>query len=1169
MTDNSSNSPNQPSAKEAEQIAGRDENTSAVVNTSDSKAFSDCDWQDLFPFEQPYPQQVEAVEEFLDVLSDNGFYAVEGACGTGKTLIALVSGLYVIRNDSVTVTGSRRSLPEYDRIVGVTPVKQQLTQFVEEIRAINANLPADIEPAQGLVLRGMTDLMAYARADNLNFEAELSQRLEQASSDNSDIATVGSFRQQVSAIRQTARDLIKEGSPVDLEWDVQPETCTVNNCRKLTRLGETTRCPFHQYADDDDDGPWYDEVRAERISELIANLSGTRLEVAGTTTPYPAELPTVRDVMPFQDTEAAVSPDDPFDPFYARAVAGNMTVEFGHGAQHVLDGEALVSLAAAEGFCPHTTMSRLMSEAEIIIGNYNHLFDPDTRVLTKEKAGILDRNTLAVVDEAHMVEEKTREMLSYEGSVYTFQWARNDVQQAFELANGIVGPNSNEKAGEAKETAREILSDSPAYVTRGALEETLEFLDWAMSTVDDIVIDYLSAEYENWPSAIGDGRPPSDSVDLQEPGTVERDEFTQRLRNSEFDESDCEQLPAIADAVIDIHREIDISDRETAVDEVAELFYRWVTEGNTEYFRELQIEHSPHQNPGQTLPDWCERLNATLHIYNCIPNHSIGQIYDELGGGITMSATLEPMAAYRQAAGLQQLADGTSEPLSDTAPDNDATEISGSNFQGGRRVDDATYGLAFPEENRASWTVKLPKYTYNNRGTPTQSYAEMEPIRQQYADALTTVATSPGNILIGMPNYSEAKWAAALLEAETDQTIYHDESSTDEETTALLHEFFDTGGVLITSSLGTVTEGVDYDGAKLHTAAVVGVPFKNTQSKRTEAVIEAYDQGMSDSWSGFDLAVGIPAVRKARQVIGRVLRAPEEVGTRLFLDERYSQTGPYNVGQYLSDQEFDEFKTVSPDMLDLAFQQFWESHELTPAKTADQQKSSRGSASQSDGNEESRTSEMETTTENNNPTATSKIYLGAGANLGGWIALPRQVIRNEIIPLIENNRVDEDEESINVNFTSEIEMSGWNHVAPDTVVEDIEPLVKTHRQDSAPTTDTGTESSANQSTSKSNDEQNGTGDTEKTGPDTDSDEQLVRCPIMGCEYTGTISQVIPHYSYKSDPDHQDLAIVECPVKGCDYSGPLDSVGGHITGKRDAKHNPVILLRLPEFERVNS
>jgi DNA excision repair protein ERCC-2 len=201
----------------------------------------------------------------------------------------------------------------------------------------------------------------------------------------------------------------------------------------------------------------------------------------------------------------------------------------------------------------------------------------------------------------------------------------------------------------------------------------------------------------------------------------------------------------------------------------------------------------------------------------------------------------------------------------------------------------------------------------------------MSRTRQAYATAMTTVARSHGNVLLCLPSYAEAEWAVDWLRDRVDKPVLRDRSTEARETEAMLERFFQRDGVarvLVTSARGTVTEGVDYRGSRLHTAAVVGVPYANTNAPRMKAVMNAYDRELDGE--GFRYAVQVPAVRKARQAFGRVLRGHDEVGTRLLLDERYAPDAPRSVADALAPGEREEFRTVSPDMLELALERFWD-----------------------------------------------------------------------------------------------------------------------------------------------------------------------------------------------------------------------------------------------------
>jgi DNA excision repair protein ERCC-2 len=107
----------------------------------------------------------------------------------------------------------------------------------------------------------------------------------------------------------------------------------------------------------------------------------------------------------------------------------------------------------------------------------------------------------------------------------------------------------------------------------------------------------------------------------------------------------------------------------------------------------------------------------------------------------------------------------------------------------GRPVATRTYGLTFPEDNRESFAVAAPKYTYANRGNP----GDDNDVRQQYADAVRRVAGVDGNVLVGMPNYVEAEWMAGVLDG-LDKPVLLDESSDDDVTEAVKREFFDGRG---------------------------------------------------------------------------------------------------------------------------------------------------------------------------------------------------------------------------------------------------------------------------------------------------------------------------------------------------------------------------------------
>ena len=94
----------------------------------------------FFPYDQPYDHQSDAMERIREALVEERDVLFEGACGTGKTLAALVPALEYARAAGKTV-------------VITTNVHQQTRQFIEEARAINEQTPI-----RSVVFRGKASM---------------------------------------------------------------------------------------------------------------------------------------------------------------------------------------------------------------------------------------------------------------------------------------------------------------------------------------------------------------------------------------------------------------------------------------------------------------------------------------------------------------------------------------------------------------------------------------------------------------------------------------------------------------------------------------------------------------------------------------------------------------------------------------------------------------------------------------------------------------------------------------------------------------------------------------------------------------------------------------------------------------------------------------------------
>ena len=796
----------------------------------------DGDWQELFGFGQPYDDQADAIESALRAGRSHGFLAMEGPCGTGKTMAALTAGATLLAED------------EYDRILVVTPVKQQRRQFVADLRQLNAGLDA---PFPGVALVGKRDLCPYGREDVFPPDASVHDRCEELRENTADLV-----ESDGSSDDRPVADAVIRPRNDDIWWDPQ----TGSDLAKAARPGGVGQ----------------------------QAVAGT-LTTAGTESPYRRTQPTAPDEIGGEDPPL-------YCPFEADWFARNRgsPIGFAAGEDSVVTAAEYLPGAVERGTCPHRAMQTLVGAAAVVIGNYNHLFDPASRALIEP---ILDERTFVIVDEAHRLEGRVRDLLSDRLGRQTIVQARNDCHQLRSMAR---------QSPDHKREVKAHLGNQD--VPLEAVDRARDFYDDLLDWLDDRIAAHLDDEVgRNW-RADDAALPEHDlEIPLRDPDEPEPDELTRWAEQAGYDGDLFRQLDTIGLAVEDASEELGVG-RTPVVGAAGVIMRRWWEHDHATTFREIELDHSPRDD--KRIEGWRATYTAGLTLFDCLPAEALARTFEDVGGGVLMSATLEPLDVFTRVSGLDTL-----EEWDDDRDEHD-----------GRPVLTRSYGLSFPPANRASWIVDATPFTARNRGDP----ATMEPLgnewnstRDEYAHVLRAIARNPGNVLIAMPNYREATWAGAYLDEAVEKPVLVDESSSNEATEDLKGEFFaGEGKVLVTSTRGTLTEGVDYDGAKLRAAAVVGVPLVNIGSPRVRAVQRAYGDVFGED-DAFEYALTIPAVRRARQAIGRVIRGAEEVGVRALVGARYTPDARHSVYGYLSPAEREEFVTMSPEFLPDQIDRFW------------------------------------------------------------------------------------------------------------------------------------------------------------------------------------------------------------------------------------------------------
>lgn len=825
---------------------------------------SSCGWRDLFPFD-PYDTQQRGIEEAIDVLRNQGFYILEGPCGTGKTLISLTAALSMIRNPST----------QFERVFVITSRKQQIRAFEDDLETINTHLTA--EQYSSLTLVGKSDLCPYVQAG--------------------DIGSREIYHECLS-LRDDTRELIDEHfkfSSVESGAEAAADLVFKAKTRSGLKSRET---PF---------------------------------TVGGVESPFRKEMPT------HSNCE--------YCPFFAQHL------ELKKADARVLDPAGVrtasdVFEASVEaGSCPHAEMKQLHADVDVLIGNYKHVFDPTT--VEAFTAGVIGDETLLICDEAHGIVPEVQSQLSYDTTFGTFQQSINDLETVIDwLQNAQHYP---ERAG----IAEKILQ--MCEVEEQEVYAASRFLTDVRDVIAKLITHDLRNEFgPQWEQRIGNGDQEARSISLQDPEEPETDSLHLWAENNDR-EDDWQHTITIAKIIGAIQQAVEQQVENSSpsgdypTEEVGKLLERWFYGSHTEYFREISLQ--PLEQPSEPNSDrpWRAGYYVTLNVHNCIPQDEIAATLDELGGGILMSATLNPLDVYEEVSGASKLRTGeqpeyglvsraiensgmrdTPDEEPDTTDGDDGlneditTTQQSRQTNRGRTVKTSSFDLSFPTENRASLAVKTPKFTYSNRWPPQYN----QELRSIYANVLSVVAsTTPGNVLICMPSYDEAEWAADRLENDTyvQKPILVDESGSDAATERLKSEFFEDQAKILTTSLrGTLTEGVDFEGDKLKAVVICGVPISDTSSDLSTAIQTAYDVRFGRN-KGFEYAFAVPAVQKARQAIGRVIRGSEDVGVRVLADQRYaSDRGFGSVRSLLSNHQQAEFSPTEPEGLKHELQQFWQ-----------------------------------------------------------------------------------------------------------------------------------------------------------------------------------------------------------------------------------------------------
>ncbi|WP_094227095.1 ATP-dependent DNA helicase [Methanolobus psychrotolerans] len=291
--------------------------------------------------------------------------------------------------------------------------------------------------------------------------------------------------------------------------------------------------------------------------------------------------------------------------------------------------------------------------------------------------------------------------------------------------------------------------------------------------------------------------------------------------------------------------------------------------------------------------DLNDEIYGRIELFTCIPKNVTEPLFDSVFSAVLMSATLRPFDMIKATLGI------------------------------GRPTCDLSYATSFPEDKRLTLSVSVPPLFAKTR----DDSHTLKVLEEVIFDA---VEYTEGNVIIFFQSSFEARRYYGKLESHVNVPVFLDEVGVSSQ--EVREDFFrigESGGkaVLVSYLWGTLSEGIDYRDGRGRTVIIVGVGYP-ALNDRMNAVESAYDHTFGYG-AGWEYAVQVPAIRKIRQAMGRVVRSPTDYGVRILLDGRFTTDAPKKFGKFsvfeiFPPEEREEFINVEPEKVKYSLMNFFQ-----------------------------------------------------------------------------------------------------------------------------------------------------------------------------------------------------------------------------------------------------
>lgn len=244
-----------------------------------------------------------------------------------------------------------------------------------------------------------------------------------------------------------------------------------------------------------------------------------------------------------------------------------------------------------------------------------------------------------------------------------------------------------------------------------------------------------------------------------------------------------------------------------------------------------------------------EPAGCRVKITCCDPAPLLRECYRDYGNVVLFSATLKPFDYYAALSGLDP-----------------------------SRAKTAEFPSPFPRERRKILVIPQVSTCYSRRE---HNYGRI-------ADAVRRIASlRKGNYCAFFPSFEFLERTAAVFEPPEGMSLLKQEPAMKTGDVERVLDLLRTGeepAIVFAVQGGSFAEGIDYAGEALIGAFVIGPPLPRYDLEREE--IRKYCQRRYGA--GFDYAYAIPAMARAVQAAGRVIRSESDSGLIVLMDRRFT-----------------------------------------------------------------------------------------------------------------------------------------------------------------------------------------------------------------------------------------------------------------------------------------